>query len=572
MAPPSDSPSLSSATIADPGPGPEAKHQGAASRLFNTLGTFAQTRPDLEKNLGYSYAGSGTDADPFLVEFLPNDPHDALNFSKSKKWTITAIEGMATLAVTFASSAYSGAAREVVRQFAVSQIVVTLGVSLFVLGFAIGPLFWAPLGELYGRQRIFIITFAAITAFNAGAAGAPTMAALLVLRFFAGAFGSSILTNAGGVIADMFNASERGLATSVFAMAPFLGPAIGPIAGGFLSETEGWRWVEGLMAIFTGVLWIIGVIFIPETYAPVLLRRRAKLLSKTTGKTYISTLDAGKPPTTLFQKCKTALTLPWVLLAKEPIVLITSIYIAIIYGTLYLNFAAYPIVFQQQRGWSPGIGGLAFIGTAVGVLIATIGSIIDNKRYVRLAAAAKGGVLPPESRLPPAILGSVLIPAGLFWFAWTCGPDIHWSVSIIASAFFACGLILVFLSLINYLIDSYVVFAASILAAGSVVRSLFGFAFPLFTGKMYENLGIHWAGSVPAFLALACVPFPFLFWRYGAPIRMRCEFASEAARILEQMRASRNAPAPVVTEEDAVAEAIQVWRTRSHASGAAPAH
>lgn len=207
------------------------------------------------------------------------------------------------------------------------------------------------------------------------------------------------------------------------------------------------------MAIFTGVFWILGILFVPETYAPVLLRRRARLLSKITDRTYISTIDAGKPPTTLAHQCKTALTRPWVLLFKEPIVLLTSIYIAIIYGTLYLNFAAFPIVFQVERGWSPGVGGLPFIGTAIGVVLATLSGVFDNKRYTRLVAA-KDSLVEPEARLPPAMVGSIMIPVGLFWFAWTCGPTVHWAVPIVGSVFFAWGIVIVFMSLLNYLIDS----------------------------------------------------------------------------------------------------------------------
>ncbi|XXH04415.1 hypothetical protein Hte_010829 [Hypoxylon texense] len=174
-------------------------------------------------------------------------------------------------------------------------------------------------------------------------------------------------------------------------------------------------------------------------------------------------------------------------------------------------------------------------------------SIYDNSRYAKVSAA-HGGHAPPEARLPPALIGSVLLPIGLFWFAWTNGPNIHWIVCIIASAFFAAGLVLVFLSLMNYLIDSYVIYAASVLAANSVLRSLFGAAFPLFTTAMYENLGIHWASSIPAFLALACLPFPFLFYKYGRAIRMKCKFAAEAAEVLARMRTrtddSRPEPAP----------------------------
>lgn len=177
--------------------------------------------------LDHKYVGEGTLESPYLVEFLPNDPRNAMTFSQTKKWTITVLQALATLAVAFVSTAYSGGLTEILMDFGVSTEVVILGISLFVLGFAIGPLVWAPLSELYGRQIIFFISYAGLTAFNAGAAGAPTMASLAILRFFAGSFGSSPLTNAGGVIADMFTASERGMASALFAMAPFLGPTIG---------------------------------------------------------------------------------------------------------------------------------------------------------------------------------------------------------------------------------------------------------------------------------------------------------------------------------------------------------
>ena len=169
------------------------------------------------------------------------------------------------------------------------------------------------------------------------------------------------------------------------------------------------------------------------------------------------------------------------------------------------------------------------------MLLAVGFAMYDNKRYNRVVKE-HGGAAPPEARLPPAIIGSILIPVGLFWFAWTNSPSIHWVVSIIGTGFFAAGIVLVFLSLMNYLIDSYVIFAASVLAANAVLRSLFGAAFPLFTTYMFNDLGIHWASSIPAFLSLACVPFPILFYRYGAQIRMKCKFAHEAANVLERMR------------------------------------
>lgn len=179
--------------------------------------------------LHHKYPGHGTTTSPYEVDFLPNDPRNPMTFSAKSKWSITILQALATLAVSFTSSVYSGAVTSILEDFRPSEEVAILGVSMFVVGFAIGPLIWAPLSELYGRQKLLFFTYMALTAFNAGSAGAPNMAALVTLRFFGGAFGSSPLTNSGGVIADMFPATQRGIATSIFAMAPFLGPALGKI-------------------------------------------------------------------------------------------------------------------------------------------------------------------------------------------------------------------------------------------------------------------------------------------------------------------------------------------------------
>lgn len=315
-----------------------------------------------------------------------------------------------------------------------------------------------------------------------------------------------------------------------------MGPTIGPIVGGFVGETVGWRWIEGIMAIFTGVIWLAGGILVPETYGPVLLRARAARLSKVTNKVYRSKGDVEQGELSIGVAFKTSLSRPWVLLLREPIVFLLSVYLAIVYGALYMLFASYPIVYQETRGWSQGIGGLPFLGVAVGMLLAVAYSAWDNARYVKVMKASPGGFAPPEARLPPAMVGGVAIPIGLFWFAWTNGPNIQFMASIAAGVPFGFGTVLVFLSVLNFLIDGYIIFAASVLAANAVLRSLFGAVFPLFTPYMYQGLGIHWASSIPAFLALACTPLPFLFYKYGPAIRKRCKFAAEADAFLQKLR------------------------------------
>ncbi|GFR46863.1 hypothetical protein Agub_g8504 [Astrephomene gubernaculifera] len=488
-------------------------------------------REDVSRITQANYSGSGTDKDPYVVDWLDGDKGNPQTWSTGYKWALTILASLSTLAVGFCSSAYAGAAGDVMLKFDVTPEVATLGVSMFVLGFALGPLLWAPLSELFGRRPLLIYTYFGLTAFNIGCAVAPNMPALIVLRFFAGAFGSSPLTNAGAIIADMFDAKTRGLALCLFASAPFMGPVIGPIVGGFTGQSVGWRWVMWVMVFFTVVILIICTLFTPETYAPVLLRKRAEALAAQTGKVYRSKYDS--KAVSLTQMLKTGLTRPWILLIFEPIVLILSIYMAIIYGVLYMFFAAFPIVFHYARGWSPGISGLAFIGIAVGIILALVYILLDNARYVRAAHAA-GGHAPAEARLPPAIVGGVAIVLGLFWFAFTNSPSKHWLICIAATVPFGFGMINVFLPCFNYLVDSYLIYAASVLAANSVLRSLFGTVFPLFTTKMYRNLGIHWASAVPAFLALACLPFPVLFWKYGAVVRSRCKYSAEASRIMQQ--------------------------------------
>ena len=439
----------------------------------------------------YPYVGSGTVEDPYVVEWIPNDPRNPVLFGNGFKWAYTGCVAFATFGVSLGSSCYAGGIKEVLTQFQISQEVGTLGVSLYVLGFAIGPLLWAPLSELFGRQLVYTITLFALSAFCAGCAGAQNSWTVIIMRFFAGSFGSSPFTNAGGTIADIFNAENRGIATTLFAGAPFLGPTLGPVIGGFLGESAGWRWVQGFLAIFTGMIWMAVCCVVPETYAPVLLRKRAERLSKIKGKVYMSKLDIQRGVVSTKDAFGAALLRPWILLGAEPIVLLLSIYMAIVYGTLYMLFDAFPVVYQEVRGWSEGIGSLPFLGVMVGMMTAVGYNIFDNKRYVRVHRQCNG-FAPPETRLPPIMLGAPFIPAGLFWFAWTDAKGVQFMVAIIAAAPFGFGMVLVFLGVMSYLIDAYTIYAASVLAANSIIRSCFGAGFPLFTMYVLRSSSRAW--------------------------------------------------------------------------------
>ncbi|KAJ4514764.1 hypothetical protein HRR78_002699 [Exophiala dermatitidis] len=518
------------------------------------------------------YHGRGTLEDPYIVEFLPNDPSDPLNWSAFRKCFYTALITIGVFAVTLTSSAYSASAEQIIAEFHTSSELFALGIALYVLGFAVGPPLWAPMGELYGRRRPFIVTHVLMVAFVGATAGCKNIASLLVFRFLAGTFAASPLTNSGGVIADLFSTNKRGAATCLFAVAPFMGPVLGPIIGGFITITIGWRWVQGFCCIFIGVVAIVGTILLPETYGPVLLRRKARQLSRKSKKVYISTLEKTTGGVEAFAVFSKTMKRPWVLLFREPIVFIASIYVSvllfrevmkpttirdcpdevqlsILYATIYMFLPAFPIIYERGRGWNAGIGSLPFLGIAVGMGLGVTYVITDDQlRYQKL-----GKSVTPESRLPPAMVGAVFIPIGMFGFAWTNYPTMHWSASVVLAAPFGFGCVAVFTCILIYLVDSYTIYAASVMAATAMLRSFIGAAFPLFTTQMFTNLGIHWASSIPAFLTAACLPFPFVMYRYGPKIRMKCKYAHEAAMLMAKMQA-KEYEEPVNTKVEEGAE------------------
>ncbi|MCO5585426.1 hypothetical protein L7F22_039359 [Adiantum nelumboides] len=198
-----------------------------------------------ERIIKHKYEGKGTKEDPFQVTWIEDDPENPLEMATTMKWVLCFYASFSTLCISFTSSAYSGAVRSIKEELGGSEIVITLGISLYVLGFALGPLFWSPISEVYGRRACLLISFAFFTLWNAVSIASPNIAALVTFRFLAGAFGSSPLTNAGGSLADVFRAKERGLAITLYASCPFLGPAIGPIIGGFFGRISRLEMVNG---------------------------------------------------------------------------------------------------------------------------------------------------------------------------------------------------------------------------------------------------------------------------------------------------------------------------------------
>lgn len=348
--------------------------------------------------------------------------------------------------------------------------------------------------------------------FQIGCALAPNVACMIVFRFFSGFFGSPTVTNSGGSITDIWPQNNRSVPLALFSAASFLGPVIAPTVGGFICQYTSWRWNFWLVLIVSGVCYVAMTMFLPETYGPKLLMDKRRRMPSYSPADHPAVKDM----------LHTNLTRPWLMLFTEPILFLLSLYMAFVYGILYLDFTAYPVVYRETRGWPAGIAGLSFLGICVGMAIATLISPYVNQIYSIYTRRLGGSY--PEARLPHLIIISWLIPISLFWFAWTASPPTHWISGIASGVPFGFGLILLFLGITSYLTDCYGVFGASALAANAVLRSLFGAVFPLFSTDLYHSLGVSWATSLLGFVALAMAPLPWVFYRFGPRIRARSKY------------------------------------------------
>ncbi|KPV73417.1 uncharacterized protein RHOBADRAFT_29141 [Rhodotorula graminis WP1] len=440
---------------------------------------------------------------------------------------VTIICAQATLVVTFASSAPSSAVRQIAADFSVSVEAGQLTTTMFLLGYCAGPLIWAPASEILGRRPVFVGTLLVFALFQIGDALAQNFATVIVIRFLAAVFASSPLVAAGGVIADIWDPVTRGKAMSVFSASVFLGPVVGPIIAGFSIDSYlSWRFIFLYIGVWGAASWVIVAIFLPETYHPILLKQRAKRLRKEDperhGDKYAELEKADFGFKSLVQR---TLARPLIMLVVEPIVLAVTVYLSIVYGLLYGLFSVIPIIFGQLRGFNSGETGLVFIGIGIGTTLGAVTSVYTQRHYRELVPKWHGHP-PPEERLWGAMLAGPLLVVGIFWLGWTGNYEsIHWAVPAVSTIFVGSSFTLLFISFLTYLVEVYLMYSASALAANTIVRSAVAAAFPLFTTQWFSALGVGWACSVIGFVALAIAPAPFVFYKYGWRLRQKSRFA-----------------------------------------------
>ena len=488
--------------------------------------------------------------------YTTDDRANPLNWSISRRFVVALIIWIYTFVVYMSSAIYTNSQEGVMETFGVGATASSLGLSMFVLGYGVGPLLFSPLSEIpsIGRNPVYAVTIIFFVIFSLptalaygnlpGGHSSGSFGGLLVLRFFQGFFGSPCLASGAASLGDIFSMLNLPYGLVAWVSAGFSAPALGPLLSGYSVPAKGWRW--SLLEI----LWaaapcaVLMLAFLPETSIPNILLRRAKRLRQLTGS---SRFQAPSEVAAYNEKMARqangeavkskavavvvdALIKPLEITLKDPAVLFVQLYTAIIYGIYYSFFEAFPLVYPVSYGMSAGEVGLVFLCILVA---ASIGMAIYCT-YVALVlnrGIRKTGRFPPnEDRLIPAMYAAFGPTIGLFIFAWTAegAPRIPWIAPTIGITLYGASVFVVLQCVFVYIPLSYPQYAASLFAANDFFRSAFAAGSILFGRPLFINLGIGRGVSVLGGLSTIGIVGIWLLYFYGARLRAMSRFADSS--------------------------------------------
>jgi DHA1 family multidrug resistance protein-like MFS transporter len=461
--------------------------------------------------------------------YATDDAANPQNFSFWKKATVLAQILLYTMGVYMGSAIYSPSIPGVMDRFGVEIGAASLGLSMYVLAYGIGPLLFSPLSEIpiIGRNPPYIISYAIFVILLVPTALVDNFAGLIVLRFLQGFFGSPCLATGGATLQDVYSLIKLPYVLSLWAFAATCGPALGPIISGFSVAAKNWRWSLWEMLWMNGPIFLVLFFFLPETSSANILLRRAQRLRRLTGNPLLksqSEIDqASLSPRAIAVE---ALWRPFQLMLLDPSIAFTAVYTAIIYGIFYSFFEAFPLVYNEMYGFNLGELGLTFLSVTVGVVIAItwywwyIYAIVEPE--IRANGLGK-----PENRLKPALFVTFLVPIGLFIFGWTAREDIHWIVSCIGIVITTIGIFLIIQCIFLYLPLSYPQYAASLFAGNDFARSALAAGAIHFSYPLFHNLGVDKGVSLLGGLTVGCSVGVFVLFFMGEKLRAKSRFAAK---------------------------------------------
>ncbi|KAJ5678909.1 hypothetical protein N7462_007153, partial [Penicillium macrosclerotiorum] len=465
--------------------------------------------------------------DPFLVVFA--EPYDAENpkdWRTGHKWAITDVLSATGFNRIMVSTIMAPALSTIAKEFGMSSTESAMALSIYLLATALGPLVIGPLSEVYGRQPILHASNVWFLVWNIACGFATSKEMLIASRFLAGFGASAIYALANGVLSDVWRPEQRGRSLGVYLLIPLLGAAVGPIIGGFMADRTTWRWMFWATSIFQAAMILVAFSVFQETYAPLILQRRAERIRRETGDSRYYTLNerlqANKSPARVLGQ---ALIRPLCLLVLNPIMQIASIISAFYYGILYIVLSTFSDLWTTQYHQSIQISGLHYIAVALGEIAGSqICAKLMDCLYHRLKARRRDGDHTPELRTPCIFPGALLGPIGLFLYGWAAQYRLHWAIVDIGVFITMLGMQITGMPLQAYVMEAFPEHTGSAGAASQFLRSMTAFLFPLFAPHMYRVLGYGWGNSTIAFIGLFVgLPAPLVIWVYGEKLRARAK-------------------------------------------------
>jgi len=497
------------------------------------------TRADLEQQFSLASIEKGPtrpiepeklEDGTILVDwYTTDDPENPQNWSFGKKAVVLLQILLYTMGVYMGSAIYSPSIPGIIQRFGVNIQEASLGLSMYVLAYGVGPLLWSPISEipLIGRNPPYMITYAIFVILCIPTSLVDNFPGLVVLRFLQGFFGSPCLATGGATLQDMYSLIKLPYVLSLWAFAATCGPALGPIVSGFSVQAENWRWSMWEMLWMNGPIFISMLLLLPETSASNILLLRAARLRKITGDNRLkaqSEIDQAnlKPREIAIE----ALVRPFQLVILDPSIAFTAVYTALVYGIFYSWFEAFPLVYGGMYGMNLGEMGLTFLSVTVAVIISI--SWYWWYIYFKVEPSIRNhGLGAPERRLIPALFVTFFVPAGLFIFGWTSRPSIHWIVSCIGIVITTIGIFLIIQCIFLYLPLSYPQYAASLFAGNDFIRSALAAGSIHFSSPMFHNLGVDKGITLLAGLTVGCIGGVFALYLFGAKLRAKSRFAAK---------------------------------------------
>ena len=465
--------------------------------------------------------------DAIVVTWYENDQDNPRNWSTVKKSWVMVVISLYTFVVYCTASIIVPTAEAVMQKYSVSVYVAELGLSMYVVGYGIGPMFFSPISEIpfIGRNPPYLISFILFFIVSIIMAVIDNFPALILLRFLQGLFGSPILASGGASIEDIYDMYGAPYGYIWWIAAMYCGPAIGPLLPAY-AISEDWRWALWEIVIMAAPVLLI-LPFLPETSPTKVILQRARRIRKTTGdKSYLAPSEL--KPMHLGTVFKEALMKPGEITVKDPAIAFACIYGSIVYATYYSFFEAFPLVYLGTYQMSLGELELIFTNIIIGCLVGLVAYWAYIRYYfiprARHYHGQKGEPVPQEEWLRPGLIGVFGPPAGLLLFAWTARADIHWIAPTFGIGIFAATSFVVFQSLICYIPLTYPRYVASSFAANDFARSITAAAFVQFSRQMYLKLGIGKGVTLVAGSSMFGVLGLFYLYYCGAKLRARSKF------------------------------------------------